>query len=295
MSAAGRERGQGSARGPLWLAFLRTWAGQVAASAPRSAWLGAVALAAVALAGVLSPLSGYPVGADVDPLARSLPPSGEHWLGTDHLGRDVFWRLLLSSSAFVGPGLLSCATTLLLALPLGALAGWVGGSTSQLVTTLLGSVAAVPRLVLVLLCCTIFGNDPVTLALSAGLGAAPSLAAAVRERIERLKLEEFVLASSAHGLSPWRILLLHLLAIASGRAIARQLCEAFGAFMVLECTLSYLGGFGVQEPVPSWGNMLAFEWGRELSMGALAPGLCIWGTLLAAALAARLFSEVEDG
>jgi peptide/nickel transport system permease protein len=147
--------------------------------------------------------------------------------------------------------------------------------------------------VLVLLCGTIFGRDPAVLAISAGVSATPGLARAIAERIERLRLEEFVLASRAHGLSPMRILLLHLVAIASGRAIARHLVGVFGAFMVLECTLSYLGHFGVQEPTPSWGNMLAFDWERA-GIPELAPGLAIWATLGACALAARLFAEVDD-
>jgi peptide/nickel transport system permease protein len=267
----------------------------IARRAAPSSVAGAVFLALLALTALLAPLGGYAVGADVDPLVRSQGPSAAHWLGTDHLGRDVFWRLLLASRTFVGPGLLSCAIAALVGVPLGAAAGWSGGPVSLAIRTALGSVAAIPRLVLVLLGCAIYGDGPVQLAAITGLAAAPSLAEAVVERVERLRIEDFVMASQAHGLSDLRILGLHLVAIASGRAIVRRMVETFGAFVVVECTLSYLGGFGVQEPVPSWGNMLAFEWGRGFTSAVIAPGVAIWATLGACVLASRLFAEASDG
>lgn len=262
--------------------------------APPSALGAAVFLGLLAAVALLAPLSGYPVGADVDPTVRSQGPSLAHWLGTDHLGRDVFWRLVLGARTFVGPGLLSCGFALAVGVPAGAIAGWTGGPASLAIRTALASLAAVPRLVLVLLGCAIYGDGPVSLAVLTGIAAAPSLAEAVLERIERLRREEFVLAARAHGLSDLRILGLHLVALASGRVIARRLFEVFGAFLVIESTLSYLGGFGVQEPMPSWGNMLAFEWGRDFGSSVLAPGLALWTTLGACVLASRMFAEVDD-
>lgn len=263
--------------------------------ADRSSIAGSAFLVGVVLVALLAPLSGYPVGADVDPTVRSLGPSVRHWLGTDHLGRDVFWRLALASRTFVGPGLLSCGIAALVGVPLGAIAGWRGGPLSLAIRTGLASVAAIPRLVLVLLGCAIYGDGPIALAAITGLGAAPTLAEAVLERIERLRIEEFVLASQAHGLSDLRILALHLVALASGPGIVRRLFETFGAFVVIECTLSYLGGFGVQEPMPSWGNMLAFEWGRGFASSVVAPALAIWTTVGACVLTSRMFAEVDDG
>jgi ABC-type dipeptide/oligopeptide/nickel transport system permease subunit len=285
----------------LGLLFARTWLLQVALRAPTSAWLGAAGLLfvwALGMAGLWLDLEPAllidPQAVSSDPQAPAHGLNAAHWLGTDRLGRDVFWRLLLAAQVFVAPGVLSAALAMSLAVPLGALAGWSGGGLARAVFILLGAVASVPQLVLVLMCGTIFGHDPAVLAISAGVSATPALARAVAERIERLRVEEFVLASRAHGLSTARILLLHLVAIASGRAIARHLVGVFGAFMVLECTLSYLGNFGVQEPTPSWGNMLTFQWGRPISWSILAPGLAIWATLGACALAARLFAEVDD-
>jgi peptide/nickel transport system permease protein len=274
--------------------FAATFGRRIARRADPSAVGGLWFLGLVVLLALLAPLSGYPVGADVDPAIRSQGPSLAHWFGTDHLGRDVFWRLVLASRTFVGPGLLSCGIAAVIGVPLGAIAGWTSGPSSLAIRTGIASIAAIPRLVLVLLGCAVYGDGPVALATIAGIGAAPSIAETVIERVERLRIEEFVLASRAHGLSDLRILGLHLVVMASGRGIVRRLFETFGAFVVIECTLSYLGGFGVQEPMPSWGNMLAFEWGRDLGSSVLAPGIAIWATLGACVLTSRMFGEVVD-
>lgn len=93
---------------------------------------------------------------------------------------------------------------------------------------------------------------------------------------------------------PLRLLGLHLVGAACGRSVLRHLVWTFGGFVMLESTLSYLGGFGVREPVPSWGNMLVFEWGREVSAASVAPALALWTTAVATAAAARVFAEVPD-
>jgi peptide/nickel transport system permease protein len=269
--------------------------------APLAGWIGAIVLGLVLATAFLAPLGGYPIGADVDPAASSRGPSADHWLGTDRLGRDVFWRLLLASRAFVGPGALACAISGTLGVSLGALAGWRQDAGAQVVRAGLGAVASVPALVLVLLGCARYGNGPVQIAVFAGIATAPSLAEAVRSRIERLRHEDFVAAAQAHGLSDLRILVVHLMGIACGRTIARKLTETFGSFVLLEATLAYLGvrvggaGFGVQEPMPSWGNMMAFEWGSGLTVPFLAPAVALWATVWATAQAARMFAEAEDG
>jgi peptide/nickel transport system permease protein len=275
--------------------FAGTMARQIVERARPPGLIGLAVVLGVVLVAILAPLHGYPVGADVDPAVASRGPCADHWLGTDHLGRDVFWRLLLASRAFVGPGALSVAVATGMGVPLGAVAGWSDHAGALVARTVVSSIATVPRLVLVLLGCSIYGNGWLQLALAAGLGAAPALAEAVRERVERLRIEEFVLAARAHGLPDGRILWVHLVLVASGRAIARHALEAFGGFVVVECTLSYLGSFGVQEPDPSWGNMLAFDWGRGLAWSSVAPALAIWATVGGTALASRLFAEVDDG
>lgn len=251
-------------------------------------------LGALLLAWVASWLVPYDVVADVAPGRAGEGPGGAHWLGTDHLGRDVAHRLLLGTQACVGPGLVAA----LLAGGLGGLAGagggWFGGPVEGVVRTLFVVLGALPRLVLVLLACTIFGGDVGVLAAAVGLACAPEPGGALLARFQALRAAEFVLAAEAHGIPPARVFWYHLLWVNGRAVLLRQMAQAFGFFVVIESTLSYLGGFGVQEPTPSWGNMLAFEFGviDGNPWAWLAPALCLWLTAWgAAALAGEAGGE----
>lgn len=259
----------------------------------RLAW--AVLLAIVCI-GLVAPFGSWEGALEVAPSRAGLGPSAGHPLGTDHLGRDVLARLQLASAAFAGPGLLACAVALALAVPTAALAAYQGGAVGALTRFAFTSLAAIPRFVLVLLVLSIYGDSSTTLALVAGASYVPMLGEAVYERIERLRGEEYVLASHAHGLAGGRILWVHLVWFACGRLIGRHLLSLFGFYLVLETTLSYIGGFGVQEPQPSWGNMLVFEWGRRslLDPGLLAPGIALWATLALIGGASESLGEVEQ-
>ena len=258
---------------------------------PAGAMLGLLVLWLVSL------VVGYDVVADVDPGRAGVLPSMEHWLGCDHLGRDVLWRMVTASEAFVGPGLLACGVCLLLSLTLGGLAGWLGGSAAGLLRYLFSVIASLPRFVLVLLVCAINGDDPVVLALAVALAYTPVLGEAIVGRIASLRSAEFVLAAQAHGISDTAVLIRELLWSNCRALVGRHLLYLFGYYLVLETTLSYIGDFGVEEPQPSWGNMLAFEFGITdgNTLAWLAPALAIWATVLAATLLAQQLDEVPGG
>jgi peptide/nickel transport system permease protein len=260
---------------------------------PISVVVGAIPPTFVLLAWVISVASDYDVVADVDPARAGLGPSATALLGTDHMGRDVFWRTVTASEAFVGPALVACAVALAIGVPLGALGGYAGGTTARVVRYVFDVVASVPRFVLVLLACMIYGSDPLVLATAAGASYAPGLGQAVYGRLEALRGADFVLAARAHGLSDARILGRHLLWVNCRRLVGRHLLYLFGFFLILETTLSYIGGFGIEEPKPSWGNMLAFEFGQH-GMNALAtlvPAAAIWLTVLGTVIVADALAE----
>lgn len=262
-----------------------------------AAAVAALYLLAVVVVGLVAPFSGYDPITDVDPSRASLPAGVGHWLGTDHLGRDVLARLLLACQAFVGPGLLACGVAAVLAIPGGALAGYHGGWLEHGLRWAFNVLASVPRFVLVLLVLSIYGDRLWLLAVAAGVAYAPTLAEAVFARIESLRSADYVLANRAYGVPGWRILWVHLVWAASRRRIGRHLVLLFGYFLVLETTLSYIGGFGVQEPMPSWGNMLVFEWGRAAwyAPHVLAPVVALWLTIGALAWLAESLGEPADG
>ncbi len=262
----------------------------------RARALGLGLLALCAAAWLLGRWSGYDPVADVNPGAASLGPGWDHPLGTDHLGRDVLARLALATDAFVVPGLVACLASLLLGLPAGALSGALGGVPASLARFGLGVIASLPAFVWVLLAATILGPDPLVLACSVGLAYAPALAEEVHARIEGLRRAEFVLALRAHGLSEPRILLYHLLWLNARPLVLRHLLQVFAFSLAVETSLSYIGSFGVAEPRPSWGNMLAFSFGQqENPLAALAPALALWATSLGLHLLAGTVVEPARG
>jgi ABC-type dipeptide/oligopeptide/nickel transport system permease subunit len=115
----------------------------------------------------------------------------------------------------------------------------------------------------------------------------------VQQRLKALRAQDIFLASDAHGVPQWRLLCVHGLLAGCGRLVARHGIRCMGFATVVESTLSYIGGFGVQEPLPSWGNMLAFEWGW--SAAALLPAVAIWMTLMAIMGTADALAEVRHG
>ncbi len=262
----------------------------------RASWL---ALGLVAAMWLLALVSGYDVVGDVDITHASAGPSAAHWLGTDHLGRDVFWRLVTGSRAFVGPGVAAACVALGLGLAAGALAGWSGGLVAVACRYVFTVVASVPRFVLVLLACAIYGNSVWTLAVAAGVAYAPTVGEEVYARMQAFRRAEFVLAAEAHGVHPARILGYHLLWVNTSRLAARHALQLFAFLLLVETTLSYIGafgataGFGVQEPTPSWGNMMGFEWGvpDANAWATAAPALALWSVLVAALGASQRLDE----
>ncbi|MCB9762926.1 MAG: ABC transporter permease subunit [Alphaproteobacteria bacterium] len=263
----------------------------------RASLLGALVLGLTLGAWVFSLASGYDVVADVDVARASQTPSVAHLLGTDHLGRDVARRLIAASEAFVGPGLLAAAVATLTGGLGGTAAGWWGGPVALALRYGFTVVASIPRFVLVLLACAIYGNEVGVIALFAGLAYAPALAEAVFIRLESFRQAEFVLAARAHGVPAWRVLLYHLLWVNCRGLFARHALQVFAFLLLVESTLSYIGGFGVSEPQPSWGNMIAFEWGvRDGNLwAAAAPALALWSVLLGASLLAEAVGEGPGG
>ena len=258
---------------------------------------GALPLALLLLAWGIGRASGYDPVADVDVGQLDLGPSAGHLLGTYPLGRDVGMRLLLGVSAFFEPAVIASALALALALPFGALSGMSRGLLPLLVSQLWTALASIPRLVLVLLACAAYGSDATVLGAAAGVSSVPALSQAIATRIGQLRARDYILATRAHGVSRSRTLLYHLLWLGCRGLIGRQLLETFAFVLVLETSLSYLGGFGVAEPRPSWGNMLAFavSRGSENRWALLAPALATWGLLISLIAASSAWKERGDG
>jgi peptide/nickel transport system permease protein len=183
-------------------------------------------------------------------------PSAAHWMGTDFVGRDLLSRIMVGTQAFFLPGLLSVSVSLAFGALFGVLAGFWPARFGTAVGLLLQLLESLPKLVLILLVIALFRPDIYLILLVVGITNIPAAAELLRARIAVLRRKSYIEAATALGLSPWRVILKHVLWLHGRGLVLIQATIGMGEAILIETSLSYLG-FGVQEPQPSWGNMVA--------------------------------------
>jgi peptide/nickel transport system permease protein len=218
----------------------------------RAAMLGFVCLVLICLAAALAPSI-----APFDPVqiklgAKLMPPSFEHWLGTDHFGRDVFSRLIWGGRTSLSVGVLVVAFAFVLGVPLGLASGYFGGKIDNLLMRLVDAFLTFPPLLLAVALVGLLGPDIQNVMLALGLVQAPVLARIVRGSTLAVREDVYVTAARALGATPTRIVLSHILRNVMSPIVV-QLTIVFSAAVVAEASLSFLG-FGTQPPQPSWGR-----------------------------------------
>jgi peptide/nickel transport system permease protein len=241
---------------------------------------GAVAVAAIALTGLLAPLL-----APYDHIAQNLsqrlrPPSVAHPLGTDTFGRDVLSRVIWGTriSLLIGVGAIALAVAA--GTTLGALAGFYGRRVDWAIMRVVDLFLAIPGLFVIMVIVALVGPSlSLTIVLIASIFW-PSTARIVRGVVLALRAQDFVEAARAVGAESHRIILRHLLPNAAAPIIVQFTLQIARA-IILESGLSYLG-LGTQPPAASWGNILA-EAHPHLRVApwiATFSGMAIWLTTL---------------
>ncbi|MBE6373794.1 MAG: ABC transporter permease [Lentisphaerae bacterium] len=210
-----------------------------------------------------------------------MPPSREHWLGTDHAGRDVFARMVFGARVSLAVGFLATGVSMLLGTFIGLIAGYKGGKTDLLVMRLVEIVICFPTFLLLLILMSIlldYGSRQSILLVIAviGLTGWTGLCRLVRGETLRVRQNAYIQSCEAMGTPLWRILLFHLLPNVSGPIFVSFTFEVAGAILA-ESSLSFLG-FGVQDPTASWGELLRQAFPDPLTYWHLmfAPGLAIF-------------------
>lgn len=192
----------------------------------------------------------------MDLMAVNELPSAAHPLGTDFVGRDLLARIMLGTQAFFLPGLLSVSVSLVFGALFGVLAGFWPERFATPIGLVLQSLESLPKLVLVLLVIALFRPEIYLILLVVGITNIPAAAELLRAKIAVLRRKSYIEAALALGLHPARVILKHVLWL-HGRGLVLVLASiGMGEAILIETSLSYLG-FGVQEPTPSWGNMVA--------------------------------------
>jgi peptide/nickel transport system permease protein len=214
----------------------------------------AALVVSVYLASVLRVLPQDPDAMDLG--AVNALPSAAHLLGTDFVGRDLLARIMVGTAAFFLPGLLSVSASLLFGALFGVLVGFWPERFGTAVGLLLQLLESLPKLVLILLVVALFRPDIYLILLVVGVTNIPAAAELLRARIAALRRKSYIEAAVALGLPPSRIILKHVLWLHGRGLVLIQATIGMGEAILIETSLSYLG-FGVQEPTPSWGNMVA--------------------------------------
>ncbi|TPP05874.1 ABC transporter permease [Rhizobium glycinendophyticum] len=220
-------------------------------------------------------------GQDFTLIGSPGPMNAQHWLGTDELGRDVLTRLIYGGRVSLAVGLAGAIIATIAGTLVGALSGFYRGWTDILLMRFTDVMLSIPTLPLVLLLSGLFRPSPPLLVAIVGMLIWMGTARLVRSQFLALREREFVEAARALGAGGARLMFRHILPNAIG-PITVAATLAVGSAIMLESALSFLG-FGIQPPVPTWGNLLnsASPWLSVAPWLAIPPGLMIFGTVLA--------------
>lgn len=242
--------------------------------------IGAVALLATVGAAL------YPIPPGPTDARALLPPSAQHWLGTDDLGRDVLAGVLHGARVSLIVGIVAALTSSLVGVTVGVVSGYRGGVVDDLLMRLTELVQTVPRFFLAVLVAAVFGPSFLGLTLILGLTFWPQTARLLRSQVFSLREREFVLAARALGGSDAWVMRTHILPNCATIAITSGALQV-GAAILVEAGLSFLG-VG-DRSVVSWGRMLndAQPFLRIAWWTSVFPGV----TLAATVLGANLFAD----
>jgi peptide/nickel transport system permease protein len=256
-------------RASAWRYFRRNWL----------AVAGLVVLTLMILVAVAAPLvTAYdPDEVSYDFLA---PPSPEHPLGTDDVGRDELSRLIYASRVSLTVGISVSLLAVLLGSLVGSTAGYYGGRTDSLISGGINVLLSIPLIPLAMVLGAFLKTDLLFVVLILGFLSWTGVARVIRAEFLSLKEREFVMAARLIGVSDLRIIARHVLPNVVPVIIVAATLQVAAAILA-ESALSYLG-YGIQPPTPSWGNMLqnAQRFFRIHPMLAIYPGILISLTVI---------------
>lgn len=253
-----------------------------------AAIISSVILIILILGVILVTFSPYdPEASDMS--SRLEPPSLQHPMGTDQLGRDMLTRVLYGGRISLFVALMVVIITLVVGMPIGAIAGFFGGTIDSILMRLTDVALTLPTLLVLILLSAVLRevelpfvqrNSVMTIALVIGILSWMTVARLLRASYLSIREMEFVEAARSMGAANIRIMSRHILPNAISPIIV-QSTLALGYAIMLESGLSFLG-FGIQPPTPSWGNLLSNAQQHMTSHSWLAifPGLMIFITVI---------------
>jgi peptide/nickel transport system permease protein len=217
-----------------------------------------------------------PFGIDDEDLAARLrPPTGQHWFGTDELGRDVLSRVIYGARISMTVGFVAVAGALGTGALLGITAGYLGGNVDGGIMRIMDVMLAFPSVILAIGIVAMRGPGLNNTILAVSIVNIPAYARVARASTLSIKEHEYVTAARAIGARSWRVLIRAILPNAASPLVVQATLGVAGA--ILDAAALGFLGLGAQPPTPEWGVMLADSYKYLLSAfwAALAPGAAI--------------------
>ena len=246
----------------------------------------ALALSALVLAGLIGMAIFAPLAAPYDPMEINLeerlaPISSRHWLGTDHLGRDVLSRLIWGARASMGSVVVIAGLIMATGFITGAFSGYIGGRTDSVIMRVCEAFMTFPTFILALFLIGVLGTGLTNVILAIVLTHWAWYARIIRGMVMNLKNRDFILAARVAGGGPVKIFLRHIAPPVLAQLVILASLD-LGHMMLHVSGLSFLG-LGIQPPTPEWGCMINDARQQIWTNPELAiiPGVMIFLTVLA--------------
>lgn len=230
----------------------------------------------------------YQTAITMDKTARLMFPCREHIFGTDHLGRDVFARIVHGSRSSLTMGAVSTVISLVMGGIFGIIAGYFGGRIDSVITRIMDMLMCIPSVLLTLCITAVLTPNTANLLLAITISSVPEFTRIIRASVLSLMSDDYIDAAKAAGGTHLHIMLKHVLPNTMGMIIV-QASMSIAGMIIFASGLSFLG-LGVQPPAPEWGVMLsdAKKYMRQYPYLLIFPGLSI-------ALAALSLNLLGDG
>tara|TARA_B100000214_G_scaffold374544_1_gene357636 strand:- start:2228 stop:3079 length:852 start_codon:yes stop_codon:yes gene_type:complete len=247
----------------------------------RAAMIGGITILVLIILAVFAPwIAPYSYSYQNLDIGAS-PPSAEHLLGTDVLGRDLLSRLLYGARISLLVGFVATGVALVIGVSWGIVAGYFGGRVDSIMMRIVDVLYGLPFIIFIILLMVIFGRNIWLLFAAIGAVEWLTMARIVRAQVIGLKNQEFVQAAQVMGVSNFSMFRRHILPNILG-PIAVYATLTIPQVMLLEAFLSFLG-LGIQPPMSSWGTLIRYgvESMEEHYWLLIYPGLTFTITLFA--------------
>jgi peptide/nickel transport system permease protein len=219
---------------------------------------------------------------------RFVRPCWEHPFGTDNLGRDLFARVIYGARASLPVGFLAVLVSLFFGLVFGAVAGFYGGVTDNIIMRIMDIFNTIPTILMAIVMVAVMGTSTMSLILAVGITSVPKFARITRAAVLTVRGQEFVESARAIGLTTPEIIFKHVVPNCLSPIIVQTTLQ-MGKAIITASSMSYLN-LGVPAPMPEWGSLLSAgrNFIRDYGYLTIFPGLMIMVTVIA-------FNMVGDG